>query len=243
MNRRSFSTSWPGARDGVRRGLRLTSQFLVLAQREEMQTRAADANLLLENLESFLRYAAGSSVRVVFDLCPTLPNCRVDSSQFAAAMLNLVINARDALPDGGEVRISTARCDIRPTITDHAKVATYVRVRVQDNGLGMPEKVVKRIVELFFTTKGEEGSGLGIPQVCAFMRHMGGHVNVASEQSRGTTFDLLFPAIAPDISGTHGDREDTSSRPTDISDKARPTTHGGPSTGGSGPTRQFHRPV
>jgi signal transduction histidine kinase len=193
-----------GAREGVARGLRLTSLFLVPALRGEVRTCPADANVLLTNLELFLRCAAGSSVRVVFDLCPTIPHCLVDSSQFAAAILNLVINARDAMQNGGEVRISTARCDTGPAITDQAGAGIYVRVRVQDNGPGMSEEVVKRIFESSFTTKGEKGRGLGVPQVCAFMRQIGGHVSVASEKNRGTTFDLLFPTIVPRFSEAHG---------------------------------------
>jgi signal transduction histidine kinase len=195
-----------GAREGVTRGLRLTSQLLAFAQRGEMQTCAADANLLLKNLEFLLRCGAGSSVRVVFDLCPTIPDCLVNPSQFSAAILNLVINARDAMPNGGEVRISTARCDIEPTVTRRGDAGIYVRVRIQDDGVGMPEQVAKRISEPFFTTKGEEGTGLGVSQVCSFMHHIGGHVSVASEQSRGTTFDLLFPAIVPEIGLPHAGR-------------------------------------
>jgi signal transduction histidine kinase len=195
-----------GAREGVTRGLRLTSQLLAFAQRGEMQTCAADANLLLKNLEFLLRCGAGSSVSVVFDLCPTIPNCFVDPPQFSAAILNLVINARDAMPNGGEVRISTARCDTDPAVARRG--GTYVRVRIQDNGVGMPEQVAKRISEPFFTTKGEKGTGLGVSQVFTFMRQVGGHVSVASEQSRGTTFDLLFPAIEPEISTPHADRDE-----------------------------------
>lgn len=213
-----------GAREGVTRGLRLTSQLLVLAQRGEEQACVADANALLEDLELFLGCAAGSSVRVVFDLCPTVPDCLVDSSQFAAAILNLVINARDAMPNGGEIRISTARCDIKPAVTDQGEEGAYVRVRVQDNGPGMPEKVAKRIFEPLFTTKGEKGSGLGVPQVWAFMRHIGGHISVVSEQNRGTTFDLLFPAIAPGTSLAHGDRADAFRRLSGISGNARAAT-------------------
>jgi signal transduction histidine kinase len=178
--------------------MRLTSQLLSFARQGEIETRAADANALLRNLELFLQYGAGSSVRIVLDLSPTLPKCRVDPSQFAAAILNLVINARDAMPQGGEVRISTARCHVKPAASESEGTGTYVRVRVEDDGSGMPEEVVQRIFEPFFTTKGNKGTGLGIPQVSAFMSHVGGQVRVASEQGRGTTFDLLFPAVRPE---------------------------------------------
>jgi len=207
-----------GAREGVNRGLQLTSQLLAFVQRGEMQTCPADANLLLKNLELFLRCGAGSSVGVVFDLSPAIPKCLVDPSQFAAAVLNLVINARDAMPNGGEVRISTARCDLKPSVTGQGDAGIYVRVRIQDNGLGMPEQVAERMFEPFFTTKGKKGSGLGVPQVYAFMRHIGGHVSVASEQGRGTTFDLFFPVIVPRISVTNGDRGDPCRQLSGISD-------------------------
>ena len=189
-----------GAREGVARGLRLTSQLLTFAQQGEIQACAADVNSLLKNLELFLRYGAGPSVHTVLDLSPDIPKCLVDPSQFAAAILNLVINARDAMPSGGEVRIHTTRIEIDRETSEPEIHGRYVRVRVQDNGLGMPDHVVQRIFEPFFTTKGEKGTGLGVAQVRAFMRHIGGHVNVTSEQGRGTTFDLLFPALEPDNS-------------------------------------------
>jgi signal transduction histidine kinase len=195
-----------GAREGVSRGLRLTSQLLTLAQHGEAHTCVANVTSLLENLEIFLKCGAGPSICVVFDLCPTIPNCLVDPSQFAAAVLNLVINARDAMPNGGEIRISVSLCDLQLSepLQDDAEI--YIRVRIQDSGLGMSERVAKRIVEPFFTTKGEKGSGLGVPRVCAFMRRMGGRVSIVSAQNRGTTFDLLFPAIMPESSVARGDR-------------------------------------
>jgi signal transduction histidine kinase len=189
-----------GAREGVERGARLTSQLLMFAKQREHDACAADVNSLLKSLELFLKYGAGCSVRITFDLAPTIPKCLVDQSQFAAAILNLIINARDAMPKGGEVRISTCQCEVNSDTYKPARPEIYVRVTVTDNGLGMSEQVVRRISEPFFTTKGEKGTGLGIPQVCAYMRHVGGHVNVASELGLGTTFDLLFPAVTESTS-------------------------------------------
>jgi signal transduction histidine kinase len=188
-----------GAREGVARGLKLTSQLLTFAQQGEIKTCAADANSLLRNLELFLRYGAGPTIHLVLECSPTIPRCLVDPSQFAAAILNLVVNARDAMPSGGgEVRIHTARIQTDAASSEPGLDCAYVRVRVQDNGSGMPEHVSRRIFEPFFTTKGDKGTGLGVPQVLAFMRHVGGHVKVTSEQGRGTTVDLFFPAIEPD---------------------------------------------
>jgi len=187
-----------GARDGIARGVRLTSQLLNFARRGEFETCVTDANSLLKTLKPFLEFGAGPSVRIVFAYSSTIPKCFVDPSQFAAATLNLVVNARDAMPGGGEVRICTTRFQTTPVTSEPGFDGTYVRVRVQDNGSGMPDHVVRRVFEPFFTTKGEKGTGLGVPQVCAFMRHIGGHVTFSSEQGRGTTVDLFFPAIESD---------------------------------------------
>jgi signal transduction histidine kinase len=188
-----------GAREGIARGVSLTSQLLNFAQQGEIKTCATDANALLENLELFLKYGAGPSVRIVLECSPAIPKCLVDPSHFATAILNLVVNARDAMPSaGGEVRIYTARFQTTSVTSGPGFDGTYVRVRVQDNGAGMPDHVARRVFEPFFTTKGEKGTGLGVPQVGAFMRHIGGRVTVSSEQGRGTTVDLFFPAIETD---------------------------------------------
>jgi signal transduction histidine kinase len=184
-----------GAREGVVRGLRLTSQLLTFARQKELPTSAADVNALLVNLELFLKYGAGPSVRIDFLFSANLPKCVVARPQFATAILNLVINARDAMPRGGTIQITTTRCDLEADTRKGGVAGAYVRVRVKDNGLGMTEDVANKIFEPFFTTKGENGTGLGIPQVCAFMRHVGGRLNVESEVGRGTTFDLFFPAV------------------------------------------------
>jgi signal transduction histidine kinase len=187
-----------GARDGIARGLELTSQLLTFARQGELQPCAADANALLKNLELFLKYGAGSTVSVDLDLSPSIPHCIVDPSQFNVAILNLVINARDAMLNGGKIQISTNRCLMKPEAFNPSTRDAYVRVRVKDNGSGMTKQVAEKIFEPFFTTKGEKGTGLGIPQVGAFMRHIGGHVAVASELGIGTTFDLFFPAVEPE---------------------------------------------
>jgi nitrogen-specific signal transduction histidine kinase len=123
----------------------------------------------LRQLELFLRYGAGSGIRIVFELAPDIPNYLMDQSQLNAAMLNLVINARDAMPNGGEIQISTALWEVKTTTTQSPPApGTYVRVRVKDAGQGMPPRTLQRIFDPFFTTKGEQGTGLGLPQVCAF---------------------------------------------------------------------------
>jgi signal transduction histidine kinase len=188
-----------GAREGIARGVRLTSQILNFAQQGKVTTCAADVNMLLKNLEMFLNYGAGPSVRIVYDYWPTLPKCLVERSQFDAAILNLVVNARDAIPSsGGEVRICTALLQTTSETSGPGFDGVYVRVRVQDNGSGMTDHVAQRVFDPFFTTKGEKGTGLGVPQVGTFMRRIGGYVSISSEFGRGTAVDLFFPAIEDD---------------------------------------------
>jgi signal transduction histidine kinase len=186
------------ARQGINRGVTLTSQLLAFAKQQELEARAADVNELLRNLELLLKYSVGPEIRIVLELASDIPNCRIDPSQFDVAVLNLAFNARDAMPHGGEVRISTARWVVETPISGSPAPGTYVRVCVKDSGQGIPAEMVRKIFDPFFTTKGEKGNGLGLPRVYAFMQRLGGHVSVTSEWGRGTTFDLLFPSVEPD---------------------------------------------
>jgi signal transduction histidine kinase len=186
-----------GVREGIDRGLQLTSQLLPFAKQRKLEAGKGNANELLRQLELFLRSGVGCGIRIVLALAPDIPNCLLDPSQFNAAILNLVVNARDAMPNGGEIQISTTRWQMAATTKGSPAPGTYVRVRVKDSGQGMPPRTLQRIFDPFFTTKDEQGTGLGLPQVCAFMRLIGGHVSVTSESGNGTTFDLLFPSFGP----------------------------------------------
>lgn len=103
-----------------------------------------------------------------------------------------------AMPSGGEVRIVTERLEQRTATSDSPGPGTYVRVRVEDDGHGMPEEVLQKVFDPFFTTKGETGTGIGLSQVHAFTQMVGGQVRIASERGVGTTVALLFPAILSD---------------------------------------------
>ena len=185
------------ANDGVERGQRMISRLLAFARQQELHPGPEDVNALLDKLAMFLKYGAGAEIRVVLELAPDLPKCLVDPPQFNAAILNLVVNARDAMPAGGTIRITTSAVVRRQN-------RNYVRVRISDNGAGMSPDVRKRIFDPYFTTKGESGTGLGIPQVQALMRQVGGYLTVNSKVGKGTSFDLFFPvhveqpAAAPD---------------------------------------------
>ncbi|MEX2374472.1 MAG: ATP-binding protein [Dehalococcoidia bacterium] len=183
-----------GAREGVTRGMKLTSQLMSVARQPQSSPIAGNVNELLREIERFLSYGAGPGINVILELAPDTPPCLNIPSQFGAAMLNLVMNARDAMPNGGDIRISTERCEAQAFLSHALGHGVYVRVRVRDSGKGMSAGVLQRVFDPFFTTKGEKGNGLGLPQVCAFIRRVGGDVTVISELDRGTTFDLLFPA-------------------------------------------------
>jgi signal transduction histidine kinase len=196
-----------GAREGLDHGLNLTSQLLAFAKLPTLNPQSEDANKLLSGLERLLSYAAGPGVRMVLHLAPSLPKCRIEPSQFSAAVLNLVLNARDAMPNGGEVRVSTERWEVGTASFEAPAPGAYVRVRVTDNGQGMSPVIAQRIFDPFFTTKGDRGTGLGLSQVCAFMRFVGGYVGVVSEPGLGTSFDLLFPLAASGEIHPPGDTE------------------------------------
>lgn len=182
-----LGAAFSAIRHGVERGKDITSRLLAFAKHQDLEARPEDVNLLLRQLNVFLRYGAGPGIRVIQTLAPDLPKCFLDAHQFNLAMLNLVANARDAMPREGEIRITTR------TVTDQANL-TYVRLRVCDNGTGMAPDVTSKVFDPYFTTKGDGGTGLGVPQVEAFMRHAGGYLTVRSAIGKGTSFDLFFPA-------------------------------------------------
>jgi signal transduction histidine kinase len=186
-----------GAREGIERGLKLTAQLLTFAQQRKLEAGAGDANECLRNLAPFLSYGVGTGIRITWNLAPDLPKCLLDASQFSAAILNLVINARDAMPNGGDVQISTERWMVDAAASGSPAPGVYVRVRIEDNGEGMSPEAVRRVFDPFFTTKGESGTGLGLAQVSTFMQLIGGQVSVASERGVGTTVDLLLPSAEP----------------------------------------------
>lgn len=182
----------------IERGRALVAQLLGVARRHDITARPVDINVLLTNMESLVRNAAAPCARVEFRLDPDLPTCRVDPSRLDAAILNLVVNARDALPpdnaDAGWVRISTHACEGLPgSATSRAKPGAFVCLTVTDNGAGMTPGIQRRALEPFFTTKGEAGTGLGLSQVRAFVRDSGGDIEIESETGAGTAVRLYLP--------------------------------------------------
>jgi signal transduction histidine kinase/CheY-like chemotaxis protein len=182
------------ASNAVQRGAQLTSRLLAFSRRQRLAARPTDVNQLITDLVTLAASTLGRRVRVGTDLAPDLPAAMVDPSQVEAALLNLCLNARDAMPEGGELTISTATEILeRAAGSDDPPSGTYVRISVADTGTGMPPEVVGRAFEPFFTTKGPGGTGLGLAQVHGMARQSGGAVRIVSTQGVGTEIVLLLP--------------------------------------------------
>ena len=174
----------------TKRGAALTSQLLTFARRQSVNPQAIDFADRIAAIREVLDAGVGSSVRLAFDIGRDVWPIRTDASELETALLNLVINARDAMPDGGTVTISA-----RNVVPDDTLLTgEFVAIDVADTGLGIPSDVVDRIFEPFFTTKPiGKGTGLGLSQVHGFAHQAGGTVKVASELGKGTTFTILLP--------------------------------------------------
>ncbi len=179
------------------RAARLTHQLLAFARKQRLDGRALNLNTLVRGMNEITGRTLGDHVVVRTDLAPDLWNCRIDPTQAEVALLNVLLNARDAMPGGGTVTIKTENL----TIDDDMALLLMVRpgayavVQMQDTGLGMPPEILARVMEPFFTTKEEgRGTGLGLAMVYGFAKQSGGTVRITSEVGHGTNVRLLFPA-------------------------------------------------
>jgi signal transduction histidine kinase/CheY-like chemotaxis protein len=178
----------------VQRGAHLTSGLLAFSRRQRLAPRPTDLNRLVGELVALATSTLGRRVRVETMLAADLWPAQIDPSQVEAAILNLCLNARDAMPEGGQLTISTANETIVARHDpDGAEAGDYVRICVADSGEGMTPEVVRRAFDPFFTTKGPGGSGLGLSQVYGTARQLGGTVRIKSEPGEGTEVVLLLP--------------------------------------------------
>ena len=180
------------------RATRLTKQLLAFGRREITQTQVLSLNHVVGDVEQMLRRTLGEHIHLIAHLDPQLWPVRVDPSQFEQILLNLAVNARDAMPGGGTLSIDTSNTDLdEHEVADGTQLAAgrYVRFRVSDTGSGMPAEVAERAFEPFFTTKPQgAGTGLGLATVYGIATAAGGHVRLYSEPGIGTTVTLLLPA-------------------------------------------------
>ncbi|MBR0820959.1 PAS domain-containing sensor histidine kinase [Bradyrhizobium liaoningense] len=181
----------------TKRGAALTSQLLTFARRQSVNPQAIRFGERIEAIREVLQAGVGSVVRLAFDIDRAVWSVKADVSELETALLNLVINARDAMPDGGTVTVGARNV----VLDDPLHSGEHIAITVADTGLGIPSDVVDKIFEPFFTTKAVgKGTGLGLSQVHGFAHQAGGTVKVASELGKGTTFTILLPretAAAP----------------------------------------------
>ena len=207
----------PAIRSALR-GSELTQRLLAFSRKQLLQPTIVDVNQLVFGMSDLLRRTLGETIEIKTALADGLWPTTIDPGQLENAVLNLAINARDAMPGGGTLTIETANTTLdRAIVEQHDDIAPgdYVMVRVSDTGSGMPTDVVARVFEPFFTTK-RAGSGLGLSMVYGFVKQSGGHIQLRSELEKGTDFELYFrragkKPIAPE----------ESEQPRPVGEKAR----------------------
>jgi CheY-like chemotaxis protein len=185
------------ANGAVQRGAKLTSRLLAFSRRQRLSARPTDLNNLVAELLTLAASTLGSRVRVTTELADDLWPAMIDPSQLEAAVLNLCLNARDAMPAGGLLSITTTNEVLAAgDELDGPTAGDFVRISVADTGVGMTPELLRRAFDPFFTTKGPNGSGLGLSQVYGMVRQSGGTVRVESTPGEGTRVALLLPRAA-----------------------------------------------
>ena len=193
--------------DGGQRATALTRRLLDFSRQQPPAAAVVDVNALISGMAELLRHTLGEDVELECVCAGGLWRTCVDPCQLESAILNLAVNARDAMPEGGRLRIETRNVQLdRPDIGDHIEesAGAYVLVEVTDTGRGMPPDVVACAFDPFFTTKGH-GTGLGLSQVHDFLKEAGGRIEIHSELGRGTSLKIYLPrlwgsAVVPDTS-------------------------------------------
>ncbi len=194
-------------RTAAERAVALTRQLLTFSRKQPLRPQVVDANHLIRGLENMLRRLLDASIELVLMLEPELGPIEVDPVQFEQVVMNLAINARDAMPDGGQLTISTANVDFdesRAPQIGSGEPERLVRMAVRDTGVGMDAATQEHIFEPFFTTKEKErGTGFGLSTVYGIVTQCGGGISVRSEPGRGTLFEIHFRRAATELPLRH----------------------------------------
>ena len=181
-------------RDAGQRAANLTRQLLAFSRRQLLQPRVVSLSRMVRDLEPMLGRLVGPAITLETELDPELANVRVDPERFEQVLVNLVLNARDAMPEGGQLRITAANVEPEPGSYRRQDAGSgSVRLTVSDTGTGMDEATQARIFEPFFTTRAPKGTGLGLSTAYGIVEQSGGHITVQSEPGRGSTFIITLP--------------------------------------------------
>jgi signal transduction histidine kinase/CheY-like chemotaxis protein len=179
----------------------LTRQMLAFSRKQLLQPKVIDLNVTLSKIEPMLRRVIGEDIVMTISAKATRPQVRVDPGQIEQVIMNLVVNARDAMPRGGRLTVETADPVIEPgMLPPEAKPGRYVMLAVSDTGIGMSAEVRARIFEPYFTTKEVgKGTGLGLSTAYGIVRQSDGHIQVYSEPGQGTTLRIYLPRVETDV--------------------------------------------
>jgi CheY-like chemotaxis protein len=184
-------------------GAELTSRLLAFSRKQALAPAVTDINLLVSGMSDLLRRTIGESIEIEIELANGLWRTSVDPNQVESALVNLAVNARDAMPNGGKLTIQTENASLSEQYArQHPDVTAgeYIFVAVTDTGTGMAADVLERVFEPFYTTKEiGRGTGLGLSQVYGFVRQSDGQVEIYSEVGRGTTVKMFFPRSASQL--------------------------------------------
>lgn len=186
------------AQEAAWRAARITQRLLAFARRQPLRPQVINVNESLAGLSDMLVRTLGENIDVEMDLAPDTAPVEADIDQFETAILNLAVNARDAMPRGGKLRIETQNVSFaeRPGTALEVPAGDYVSVAVSDNGIGMTAEIREKAIEPFFTTKqAGSGTGLGLSMVYGFLKQLGGHARIYSEPGKGTRVVLYFPHV------------------------------------------------
>jgi PAS domain S-box-containing protein len=189
------------------RGAELTRQLLAFSRRQSLEPKVFDLNGLVAGTTDLLRRTLGEQIEIELTLADGLQPALADPAQVESALVNVAINARDAMPNGGRLTIETAkkRLDARYAAQNvEVAVGDYVMLAVSDTGTGIPPEILDKVFEPFFTSK-EKGTGLGLSMVYGFAKQSGGHVKISSEVGHGTTVRLYLPQAGSDATSSSAD--------------------------------------
>jgi signal transduction histidine kinase len=211
-DREAVERSIDHALEGADRAAALTSQLLAFARRQPLEPRAIEPNKMVSSMSELLRRTLGESIQIETVLAGGLWRVHADPDQLESALLNLAVNGRDAMPNGGRLTIETANCELDERYAaehDEVTPGQYVMISVTDTGTGMTPEVVAQAFEPFFTTKDVgRGTGLGLSQVFGFVKQSAGHVKIYSEPGEGTTVKLYLPRHAGEAAPVRRGRQD-----------------------------------
>jgi len=190
--------------DAAERGSELTARLLAFARRQPLQPRATDINMLVVDSAKLLRATLGEQIEIESMLDDAAWPAQIDPSQLTAALLNLALNARDAMPGGGKLTLETGNVRLDRSYADlnaEVRPGPYVMIAVSDTGSGIPVTIREKVFEPFFTTKElGKGTGLGLSMVYGFVKQSGGNIKIYSEEGQGTSIKLYLPRADEDAS-------------------------------------------